>query len=89
MKTTAYFEEQVLKKRPYLKRESCQRATENPVKKEIQDHARIRHWIYIRSYSSDFMDKYPTSFLDVTGRYSKRLNYRSPYPLARFGECLF
>ena len=28
-------------------------------------------------------------FLDVTGRYSKRLNYRSPYPLARFGECLF
>ena len=62
MKTTAYFEEQVLKKRPYLKRESCQRATENPVKKEIQDYARIRHWIYIRSYSSDFMDKYPTSF---------------------------
>ncbi|MDJ0599283.1 MAG: hypothetical protein QNJ37_10635 [Crocosphaera sp.] len=53
MKTTRYFEEQVLVKRPYLKREWCQQAIENPVKKEIQLNGRIRYWIYIAE-----LDKY-------------------------------
>lgn len=47
VKTTSYFEEQVLQKRPYLKREWCQRAIENPIRTEIQNNARIRYWIYI------------------------------------------
>ena len=47
LKTTRYFEEQVLVKRPYLKREWCQQAIQNPVKREIQSNGRIRHWIYI------------------------------------------
>lgn len=31
MKTTAYFEEQVLRKRPYILREWCERALREPV----------------------------------------------------------
>lgn len=51
MKTTRYFEEQVLVKRPYLKREWCQRAIQEPARKEIQIDGRIRHWIYIAELS--------------------------------------
>ena len=47
MKTTRYFEEQVLAKRPYIKREWCQRAIQKPARKEIQVDGRIRYWIYI------------------------------------------
>ena len=47
MKTTRYFEEQVLRKRPYLKREWCELALRNPVRKEIQPDGRIRHWVFI------------------------------------------
>lgn len=47
MKTTRYFEEQVLRKRPYLKREWCELALQNPVRKDIQPDGRIRHWVFI------------------------------------------
>ena len=53
MKTTPYFEEQVLRKRPYIQREWCQRTIENPLKKEIQKNGRIRYWQYISE-----LDKY-------------------------------
>ena len=36
MKTTRYFEEQVLRKRPYLKREWCEQALRNPARREVQ-----------------------------------------------------
>jgi hypothetical protein len=51
VKTTRYFEQLVLVKRPYIKREWCQRAIQEPVKKEIQTDGRIRHWIYIAEIS--------------------------------------
>jgi hypothetical protein len=41
---TRYFEEQVLKKRPYLKKEWCIRVIENPIKAEPQEHNRYRFW---------------------------------------------
>ena len=47
MKTTRYFEEQVLRKRPYLRREWCERALEEPILYEIQPDDRIRYWIFI------------------------------------------
>ena len=47
MKTTRYFEEQVLRKRTYLKREWCELALQNPVRKVVQPDGRIRHWIFI------------------------------------------
>jgi hypothetical protein len=51
VKTTRYFEEQVLVKRAYIKREWCQRAIQEPINKEIQTHGRIRHWIYVTELS--------------------------------------
>ena len=48
MKTTRYFEEQVLRKRPYLRREWCQLALDEPIYYEIQaEDDRIRYWIFI------------------------------------------
>ena len=51
MKTTRYFEEQVLVKRPYIKREWCQKAIQEPINKEIQTDGRIRYWIYVTELS--------------------------------------
>lgn len=47
METTRYFEEQVLRKRPYIKREWCERALSNPVRSEVQPEGRVRYWVYI------------------------------------------
>jgi hypothetical protein len=51
MKTTRYFEEQVLRKRDYLKIEWCEEALKNPFRKQVQDDGRIRHWVYIEAIS--------------------------------------
>ena len=47
MKTTRYFEEQVLRKRPYLRREWCARILAAPAAREAQTDGRIRHWGYL------------------------------------------
>ena len=47
MKTTRYFEEQVLIKRPYLKREWCEQAIQNPIIKVVEPNGGIRYWCYI------------------------------------------
>lgn len=47
MKTTRYFEEQVIRKRPYLKRIWCEEAIRNPHHKELQDDGRIRYYYYV------------------------------------------
>lgn len=43
-KYTEYFEKEVLRKRPYLKKEWCIRVIENPLKVEPQEHNRFRFW---------------------------------------------
>ena len=43
-KFTRYFENEVLRKRPYLKREWCIRAIENPIREERQEDNRYRFW---------------------------------------------
>jgi hypothetical protein len=47
LKTTPYFEEQVLRKRPYLKREWCAEVIRDPVRRRVQNDGRIRHCGYI------------------------------------------
>lgn len=44
MKTTRYFEEQVLRKRPYIDRVWCADVIARPVRREEQADGRIRFW---------------------------------------------
>lgn len=44
---TAYFEQEVLRKRPYLQREWCIRTIEQPVRVERQEDNRWRFWAAI------------------------------------------
>lgn len=46
-KYTDYFENEVLRKRPYLKKEWCEFVIENAVKSEPQEHNRYRFWAVI------------------------------------------
>jgi hypothetical protein len=46
-KMTAYFREQVLRKRPYLKIEWCLAVIANPATREVQEDGRMRFWGYI------------------------------------------
>ena len=41
-KFTEYFEKEVLRKRPYIKKEWCIKVIENPLKVEPQEHNRFR-----------------------------------------------
>ena len=41
---TEYFENEVLRKRPYLKKAWCIRAVVNPLRMELQDGNRFRFW---------------------------------------------
>ena len=44
MKTTRYFEEQVLRKRPYIQREWCRGVLAAPIRRQVQTDGRIRFW---------------------------------------------
>jgi hypothetical protein len=44
MKTTRYFDEQVLPRRPYIRLEWCEATLAQPVRREVQPDGRIRHW---------------------------------------------
>jgi len=41
---TNYFEKEVLRKRPYLKREWCIQVLMNPIKMERQENNRFKFW---------------------------------------------
>jgi len=44
MRTTRYFREQVLRKRPYIQLEWCERILAQPIAKMVQADGRIRFW---------------------------------------------
>jgi hypothetical protein len=48
MKTTRYFEEQVLRKRPYIERAWCIAVIAAPIRRETQSNGRIRFWRRVR-----------------------------------------
>ncbi len=48
MKTTRYFEEQVLRKRPYIRRSWCEEALSNPIRRELQSDGRVRYWVWVK-----------------------------------------
>jgi hypothetical protein len=43
MKTTRYFDEQVIRKRPYIRQDWCETALAEPLRRETQSDGRIRH----------------------------------------------
>ncbi len=48
VKTTRYFEEDILgEKRPFSKREWCERVLRNPEFTEVQENGRIRYWGFV------------------------------------------
>ncbi len=52
---TRYFEEQVLRKRPYLKKEWCVEVLENYVQFERQENNRFRFWKNIPEAGDRFL----------------------------------
>jgi len=44
VKATRYFQEQVLRKRPYLSYEICEAVRSEPVRREDQEDGRVRFW---------------------------------------------
>ena len=44
MKTTRYFDEQVLRKRPYIERQWCAEVIARPIRSEVQPDGRVRFW---------------------------------------------
>lgn len=47
MKTTDYFQQSVLPRRPYLQLEWIENTLRNPVHVEVQANGRVRSWSYI------------------------------------------
>jgi hypothetical protein len=62
MKTTRYFEEQVLRKRPYIRRAWCEAALVAHAAREVQEDGRIRLWIRV----TDTPDQKPRMLRVVT-----------------------
>lgn len=48
MKTTDYFKDYVLKRRPYLKTKWIEFVISEPIHKEVQQNKRIRYWGFIK-----------------------------------------
>jgi hypothetical protein len=47
MKTTSYFDQSVLARRPYLKAAWIEYVLNSPIRVEVQDNGRISHWAFI------------------------------------------
>ncbi len=52
---TECFENEVLRKRSYLRREWCIQVIENPIKVELQEHNRFRFWGEVRELEGRFL----------------------------------
>jgi hypothetical protein len=54
-RVTPYFENEVLRKRPYLTEEICRGVIENPEKKQTQSEGRIRFWAKIEEFGNKYL----------------------------------
>jgi hypothetical protein len=52
---TEYFEKEVLRKRPYLKKEWCVRVVEHPEKNEKQEQNRFRFWAKVPEFGNRYL----------------------------------
>ncbi len=54
-KFTEYFENEVLRKRPYIKKEWCTEIIERPIKVEIQESNRYRFWGLVKELGGKYL----------------------------------
>ncbi len=54
-KFTLYFENEVMRKRSYIKKKWCIRVIENPIKMERQEFNRYRFWAAIEELDGRFL----------------------------------
>jgi len=54
-KFTRYFEKEVIRKRPYIKKQWCIHVIENSIKVEKQEHNRYRFWAAIDELEGRFL----------------------------------
>ena len=54
-KYTDYFEKEVLRKRPYLKKEWCVYVLDNAIRSEPQEHNRYRFWAAIPGFGDRYL----------------------------------
>ena len=54
-KFTPYFENQILRKRPYLTKEMCIRVVESPLRVEPQEQDRYRFWGKVEELQGRFL----------------------------------
>jgi hypothetical protein len=52
---TEYFETQVLRRRPYLRREWCIAVVERPIRVERQNHNRFRFWARVPELGNRYL----------------------------------
>ena len=52
---TDYFEKEVLRKRPYLRKEWCSRVLDAPIRSEPQDKNRYRFWAEIPELADRYL----------------------------------
>ena len=52
---TDYFEKEVIRKRPYLKKEWCIRVIEKPIRSEPQEGNRYRFWAEVPELEKRFL----------------------------------
>lgn len=52
---TEYFENEVLRKRPYLRKEWCIRAIEQPLRVESQEQNRVRFWVEVSELDGRYL----------------------------------
>lgn len=71
IRTTRYFDERILEKRPYVRMETCARAIEQPAKREVRADGRVSSWIkvpdlgsYMRIVTLDDGETVHNAFLD-------------------------
>jgi hypothetical protein len=51
-KYTSYFENEVLRKRPYIEKDWCIKVIENPIHVEVQGDSRVRFWGEVSEFGS-------------------------------------
>ncbi|PYK83879.1 MAG: hypothetical protein DME40_20185 [Verrucomicrobia bacterium] len=54
-KFTPYFENEILRKRPYLTREMCIRVVQAPIRTEPQERSRYRFWAKVDELQGRFL----------------------------------